>query len=139
MSDGLLIVIAVATVVTAIVQVGVVVFALRAAKRLGDTMQRLERDLQPVMANLRTVSTDIARATATAAAQVERAEQALTDLSRSVDSAATTLQGYISSPITNGLAILQGLRTAFDVLRDFRRPQKRPEPDVERHDDLFIG
>ena len=139
MTEGLLVVIAVATAVTAIIQVGVVVFAVRAARQVGDTMQRIERDLKPVVANLHAVSVDIARAASAAASQVERAERALSDLSRSVDSAASTLQGYMSSPITNGLAVIQGLRTAFDVLRGFHRPRKRAQPQPARHDEMFIG
>lgn len=140
MTDGLLIVIAVATVVVAVIQVSAVVFALRAAKELGGTLQRLQRDLQPVLVNLRTASSDIARATSAAASRVERAEQRLGELSRSVDGAAATLQGYMSSPITNGLALIQGVRAAFGVLREFRRPSPRAQPEAAaNHDDMFIG
>ena len=126
MTDGLLMVIAVATVVVAVIQVGIVVFALRTAREIGDTLRRLERDIQPVIANFRAASDDIARAASTAVAHVERAEQAISDLSRSVDHAASRLGGFARVPFNNVFAVIEGLRSAYYVLRDLRRPRQRP-------------
>ena len=152
MTDGLLVVIAVATVVVAVIQVAVVVFGLRAAREIGETLRRLERDIHPVIANFRAASDDIARAASAAAAHVERAEQAISDLSRSVDHAASRFGSFARVPFNNVFAVIEALRTAFDVLRDLRRPRQRPaaKPSdgarpaddakrAEPDDELFIG
>ena len=73
MTDFFLGVIAAAVVVMAAIQVAVVVFAARAARRLDRLADRFERDIQPVVASLQAVAADAARATALAAAQIERA------------------------------------------------------------------
>ena len=80
MTDLFLGIIAVAVLVMAIIQVAAIVFAARAARRVGEAMARLEEDMRPIVANLKTVSADAARISSMAAAQAEQAEQVLTRL-----------------------------------------------------------
>jgi alkylated DNA nucleotide flippase Atl1 len=79
----------------AIIQVAAIVFATRAARQVGDVMHRFERDVKPIVANLQVVSSEAARVSSAAAAQVQRAEQLMSDLTRRVDETAAALQSGI--------------------------------------------
>ena len=74
MTNVLLGIIAAGVVVMAVIQVAAIVFAMSAARRIGQVADRLERDLTPVVSNLHTVTSEAARMTALAAAQMERAD-----------------------------------------------------------------
>ena len=63
-------IIAVATLATAIVQIGVLVAAGRAAKRVDRLADRVERELTPLFASLNAIGQDAARAASLATAQV---------------------------------------------------------------------
>ena len=147
-------VIALAVVVIAAIQVAAVVFAARAARRVGEVVSRLEQDVRPIvvnlqaisqearpiLANLQAMSADAARATSAAAAQVERAEKLIGDLSKRLDDTAAALQHTIIKPARHGFALFQGLKVALGALR---APQGRDaahkRTSVEEEDALFIG
>jgi hypothetical protein len=107
-------------------QVAAVVFGMRAARRLGDTLNRLEQDVRPIMANVQAMSADAKRATALAHAQVERADRLLSDVTRRVDDTLTIVQRTILAPARDGLAIFQGIKAAFAAFRDFKARPRRP-------------
>ena len=67
MNDLFLGVIAAAVLVMAIIQVAAIVYAARAARRLGEAFARLEQDVRPILASLQALSADAARATRVAA------------------------------------------------------------------------
>ena len=67
MSEIFLGVIAGAVVVMAVVQVGSIVFAARAVRRLEHLVHQLEHDVRPMVASLQALTADAARATALAA------------------------------------------------------------------------
>ena len=113
MTNVFLGVIAVAVLVMAGIQVAAVVLAARAARRIDSLADRLERDIQPVVANLNALTGEAARATALATAQVERVDGLFSDL-------AAALTGWLSA------------------FRDFRKPAARRQG-VEDDDALFIG
>lgn len=139
MSDVLLGVIAIAVVTMAIVQVAAIVFALRAARRVGDAVDRFERRVEPLVASLQTLAADASRATTVATAQVDRAARIMTDLSKRVDDTAAALQASIVAPAREGYAVLQGLLAALAAIRaGIARTPKRPAVG-EEEDALFIG
>jgi hypothetical protein len=131
-------IIAFAVLVMAIIQVAAIVFAARAARRVGDAVGRLENDVRPIVMNLQALSADAARAAASAAAQVERAEQMLADLSKRVDDTVVSLQKSILAPARDGLAVLHGIRAALAAFRAGETPRRRGAH-VEEEDALFIG
>ena len=138
MSDLFLGVIAGSVVVMAAIQVAAIVFAVRSARRVGDAVSRLEQHVTPIVADLQTISSQAARATSVATAQIERAEQLITDLSRRVEETATALQSSIIRPAREGLAVVQGVIGAFSALS--QRPAPRPRPaQADDEDPLFIG
>jgi hypothetical protein len=133
--------IALGVMVMAIIQVAAIVFAARAARRVGDAVARLEDDVRPIVANLKSMSDDAARATAVAAAQIDRAEKMIGDLSKRLDDTLTLVQNSIVRPAREGFAILQTLKAAFSAFRSERsRDQGRNRPgNAEDEDALFIG
>lgn len=138
MTDVYLGIIALAVLVMAIIQVAAVVFAARAARRVGDAVSRFEDDVRPIVRNLQVMSAEAARATTAAAAQVDRAERMLGDLSHRVDETLTTLQKTILVPARDGMALLHGIRAALAALRSGDGRRTRPSHQ-EEEDALFIG
>lgn len=137
MSDLFLGLIALAVLVMATIQVAAVVFAVRAARRVGDAVSRLEQDVRPIVANLHTMSADAARATSVAAAQVERVEKLVGEVSRRVDETAAAVQSSIVGPAREGYAMIQAVMAALGALRQSGTARKRPA--AEEEDPLFIG
>jgi hypothetical protein len=137
-SDVFLGVIAVAVAIMAIVQLGAIVFALKAARRVDEAVTRLERDVQPIVANLQSLSANAAQASGIAAAQAERATEMIVSLAKRVDDTAAVVQSSIVGPAREGYAIFQGVLAALATLRQGPPPRKRP-PTTDDEDALFIG
>jgi outer membrane murein-binding lipoprotein Lpp len=109
-------VIAVSVLAMAAGQVAAFVLAARAVRRMGETVDRLERDVRPIVANVQAVSADAARVSAQAVVQAERAERLLDDAGRRVDETLDTVQRTILAPVRDGVALFQGLKAALGVL-----------------------
>ena len=131
-------IIAVAVLVMAVIQVAAIVFAMSAARRIGQVADRLERNLNPVVSNLQTITSEAARMTTMAAAQVERADRMFADLSRRAEqvmAAVPTLLG----PAGKGLAFLNGIKAALAAIHELRRSSRRGAAHPDDEDALFIG
>lgn len=122
-SDVFLGIIALAVVVMAAIQVGVIIVALRLSKRAGETIARFEADVRPIVANLQSMSTDAAKAASIATAQVQRAEQLISD---------------VTARVNDAFAVVQGLVGALAAFRAASPPARRPAA-AEDEDPLFIG
>ena len=130
-------VIAVATFVMACIQVGIIVFALRLAKRVDAMANTVEREIKPLLASVNDVSQNAARVSSLAAAQMERADQLFATVTRRVDETFTLLQTAIIEPAREGRAIATGIRAAVAAFRQLRAARARTRIDDE--DALFIG
>lgn len=139
MSDVFLGVIALAVLVMAVIQVAAIAFAIRAARRVGDAVGRLEQEVKPIMANVQAVSSEAARAAGVAAAQVDRLEGLVGEISRRVDETAAAVQSSIVVPAREGYAVLQGLLAALAAFRQGGGPSRRGPTAAEEEDPLFIG
>ena len=138
MTDVWLGIIAVAVLVMAVIQVAAIVFAMSAARRIGQVADRLERNLNPVVSNLQTITSEAARMTTLAAAQVERADRMFADLSRRAEqvmAAVPTLLG----PAGKGFAFLNGIKAALAAIHELRRSSRRGAAHPDDEDALFIG
>ena len=131
-------VIAVSVLVMALIQVGAIVFAARLARRVEALLGRVERDLQPAMERLTSMSGDASRAATLAAAQVERVDRALDDLTRRADRTVAHVQRALSRPQREGAAVVAGVRGFVSSLRDQRRA-RRATSALDDDDALFIG
>jgi hypothetical protein len=131
--------IAAGVVTMAIIQVAAIVFALRAARRVGDAVSRFEQDLQPIVANLQSLTSEAVRATNVATAQVERASQMMSDLARRVDETAAAVQSSIVRPAREGYAIFQGILAALAAFRTAPPSRSKRPATADEEDALFIG
>ena len=137
MSEVFLGIIAAAVLVMAVIQVAIVVIASRTASRLTALASQLEHDIRPLVTNLQTIAADAARATAVAAAQVDRADKLFTDMSSRFDQTLTTVQDALLSA-ARGNAWMAAVKAVLAAYRDFRSPSRRSST-VEEEDALFIG
>jgi len=133
-------VIAVAVTVMAAIQVGIVVYGGRLARRVDALTTQVEREIKPLLAHLTTIGEEAARASTLAAAQVERVDRLFADVSLRVEETAHAVQSAIVAPAREGLALISGVRAAFDAIRGLRQgaaPARTTAHDDE--DPLFIG
>jgi len=128
-------IIAVTSLVTAIVQVSMLLAAGRLVKRLSQLTEQVEQELKPIFGHLNTIARDAAHATSLARAQVERADRLVADILQRVEQVVRTAQTLMSGPVRDGAAIVSAFRAAFNAFRDFKGRRAR-RPDDE--DALFI-
>ena len=136
-TDVFLGVIAAATLITSILQVGVLVAAGRLAMRLMRLVDRLEREVKPIFSHLDAIGRDAARAASLAAAQVERADGLFADLTQRIETTMDTVQTAVGTPAREGAAILAGFRAALATFRGVRGNRGR-RARGEDEDALFI-
>jgi len=131
-------IIAVAVLVMAVIQVAAIVFAMSAARRIGQVADRLEQNLNPVVSNLQTITSEAARMTTLAAAQVERADRMFADLTRRAEQLMATVPTLLG-PAGKGLAFLNGIKAALAAIQELRRSSRRGSAHPDEEDALFIG
>jgi hypothetical protein len=135
-TDVFLGIIAVATLATAIVQIGVLVAAGLLAKRVARLTEQVERELSPLLASLNAIGQDAARAASLATAQVERVDKLFGDLVTRAEETMGVIQAAIAMPAREGAALLSGFRAVIDALRRGGRPSRGRTSEDE--DALFI-
>ena len=129
-------VIAAATLVTAIAQVGLFLAAGRLARRLERLTDKIETDLAPIVGHVNAIGRDASRAASLAAAQVERVDRLFADLTQHVEQLMRTVQTAVGGTAREGAAILAGFRAAVTVLRETRANRARTRAEDEAG--LFI-
>ena len=141
MSNVFLGLIAVATVAMAVVQVGLIVVAVRLARRVDALSVQVEREILPLVQKLSQVADNLQQASALATAQVERLDRLFAGASKRADETMSLVQSAVLGPIREGLAVVAALRGVIGAVRSFRRGGG-PSRAVARFDDedpLFIG
>ena len=139
MNDVYLAVIAVAVAVMAVIQVAAIVVAMRAARRVGDAVARLEGDMRPIVANLKAMSADAARTASIASAQAQKAEHLIGDLTARVNSTVAVVEETVIGPAREAYAVVQGLLAAVGAFRQGAPAPGRRAASTEEEDSLFIG
>jgi hypothetical protein len=133
-------VIASATLIMAIIQVGAILAALRLTKQAQAMIASVQQDVRPLIARANGIADEATRTVALATAQAEKVDTVVTDLSRRVEETAAVLQEAIITPAREGMAIVAAIRAALGALgggwRDLRPRHRRP---TDEEDPLFIG
>ena len=119
-SEVFLGIIAFATLTTAIAQIGIFIAAGLLARRLDRLAKEVHGELRPIFGHLDAIGRDTSRATALAAAQVERIDRVCNDLVQRIDDAVGAFQNGLSAPVREGRAMLSGLRAALAAIRELR-------------------
>ena len=130
-------IIAVATLATAVVQVGLLISATLLAKRMGRFVDEVEREVKPIIGHLQSVSRDASRAAAIAVAQVERVDALVSDVATKLDQTITTIHSAIAAPAREGRAWIMGFQAVMAAIREFRSSSSRGRTRDE-DDGLFI-
>jgi hypothetical protein len=131
-------VIAAATLLMALLQLGVAITALRLVKRVDRLTAEMQQEIRPLIARAQAVAEDASRIAALSAAQVERVDAIMATMGRRVDETATVLQQAIVAPAREGIALLAAFRAGIAALRGSRSPQPGAGR-LEEEDALFIG
>lgn len=133
-------VIALSVSVMAAIQVGIIVYGARLARRVDALAGQVDREIKPLLTHLNAIGEEAARATALAAAQVERVDRLFADVTQRVEETATAVQSAIVAPAREGLALLSGVRAAFEALKGMRQAGTPAHATATDEDDpLFIG
>lgn len=141
MSDSasvFLAIIAVATAIMALIQIGAIIAIVRLATQVRDLVATLQVEIRPLIARTTAIAEDASRTASIAAAQAEKIDALFTSLARRVDDTAAVVQEAIIVPAREGLAIVAALKAGLSVLKGFRFP-RGPKAGVEDEDALFIG
>jgi hypothetical protein len=129
-------VIAAATLITALAQVGFIVATGRLARRLERAADDMQREVRPLVEHLDAIGRDARRASSLAAAQLERVDCMAANLADRLDRTLNTLQTAAAGGVREGAAMLAAFRAAMAVVREFRASRARAGADDD--DALFI-
>jgi hypothetical protein len=131
-------IIAAATLIMALIQVGAIVAVLRLAKQAQATLSMVQRDVQPLIARANELAGEASKTMTLATAQAEKVDRMVTDLTQRIDETSVIVQQAIVTPAREGIAIVSGIKAALGALRgaDFRGRASRH---AEEEDPLFIG
>ena len=137
-SQVFLAVIAVATAVMAIVQIGAIVVLARVAGQVQGILTTIQTDVRPLIVRANAIAEEASKTATLATAQAQKIDRLLTDLTRRVDETSAIIQQAILTPAREGMAIIAALKAGFSALKGFRDLRGRPGG-VDDEDALFIG
>lgn len=132
-------IIALATLVMALIQVGAIVAALRLAKQAQQVITSVQQDVKPLLARANAIAEEASRTVALATVQAQKVDRLVTDLSVRVEDTAALLQEAIVTPAREGLAIVAAIRAGLGALRGLRESEPHGRRAAEEEDPLFIG
>ena len=136
-------VMAVALVVMAAIQIGLIIVAVRVAKQMSVADRRIcAARSGPLSEKIHRIADDAARATSLAALQVERIDQMVSSTASRVDEhARQVLQGLMGGPVRQGATAIAVFRAAFAMFREWqgRKPAAVLVADRDDDDALFVG
>ncbi len=139
LSEVFLGVIAVGTLVMALIQVGAIIAAMRLARQAQQMIASMQQEVRPLLAKASAMADEASRTVALATAQAEKVDHVVTDLSRRVEETAAVLQEAIVTPAREGMAIVAAVRATLGALRGWRDVHPRHRRASEEEDPLFIG
>ena len=101
---------AVATGLMALIQIGVLIYGARLVRRLNALANRLERQIDPLLVQMKEVEADVTRAARLGTEQVERADLLVTRLAQRVEDTVDVAQRFIVEPVRQGGTVFEALR-----------------------------
>jgi uncharacterized protein YoxC len=125
-----------ALVVMAIVQVALVVVAIRLSRQATNTVEEVRREIRPLLEKATKMTDDAMRATALALAQVERIDELMGRTVERIDDVFSIVHDTVVRPLRQGTALVAGLRAALAFFRSRQGKSRRGRDD---EDALFIG
>ena len=129
-------VIAVASLATSIGQLALLVSTARMAKRAERLMDTVEQEIRPILGHLNTIGRDASHAASLAAVQVERVDHVFGMLVQRLEETVDAIQSVVLKPAREATALVVGIRTALNFIKELRTARARSRADDE--DALFI-
>jgi ElaB/YqjD/DUF883 family membrane-anchored ribosome-binding protein len=117
MSEVFLGVIAAATLLMALVQIGVLIAGLIAMKRLNAVLIRVEDTAKPVLARVNDLAVDTRESIAAVRAQIDRVERQTLHVLTRTNQAVQRVESYLVAPAREGIALAAGARALFGAFR----------------------
>ena len=141
-------IIAISTLVMALLQIGALVAGAIAARKIQARVARLEQEVaqqvqpllqqvQPLLDRVQVMSADATRISALAVQQAEKADVALTSAAKRMDQTLAVVQNAVVAPAREGMALAAALRAAVGSIRKGGHRRVRTPGDDD--DALFIG
>jgi hypothetical protein len=138
-SEVFLGVIALGTLIMALIQVGAIIAALRLAKQAQQMLASVQQEIRPLVAKANAMADEASRTVALATTQAQKVDRLVTDLSRRAEETAAVLQEAIITPAREWMAVGAAIRASFGALRGWRNAQPGNRRAAEEEDPLFIG
>lgn len=132
-------VIAVATLLMALIQIGAIIAVLKIAKQAQEVLTSVQRDVKPLIARAGEIADEASKTAALATAQAQKVDKLVTDLTRRVDETSALVQQAIVTPAREGMAVVAAIRAGLSAFRGFGDFRGRPGRHGEGDDALFIG
>jgi len=133
-------VIAVATLVMALVQIGAIVVLARVAGQVQSIVATIQSDIRPLIARANVIAEEASKTAVLATAQAQKIDRMMTDLTRRVDETSAVIQHAILTPAREGMAIMAAFKAGFSVLKGLgMRDMRGRHGGVDDEDALFIG
>ena len=140
MNDVFLGVIAVATAVMALVQIGAIVMLARVSGQVQSIVATIQSDIRPLIARANVIAEEASKTAVLATAQAQKIDRMMTDLTRRVDETSAVIQHAILTPAREGMAIMAAFKAGFSVLKGLgMRDMRGRHGGVDDEDALFIG
>jgi len=136
-SELFLAVIALSTLIMALVQVGAIIAILKIARQTQQAVSDLQRDVKPLIAKATAVADEATRTATLVTAQTQKIDRLLTDFTVRFDQTSAVVQQAIITPAREGMAIVAAIRAGVGALRR-AAPARHGRP-AEEEDPLFIG
>jgi hypothetical protein len=131
-------VIAVSTLLMALMQIGAVLVLARVAGQVRDVAATLQQDIRPLLVRATSIAEEAQKTATLATAQAQKIDRLMTDLTRRVDETSLVIQEAIITPAREGMAIFAAVKAGLAALRGFRDFRSRAGA-VDDEDALFIG
>jgi signal transduction histidine kinase len=128
-------IIAVATLITAILQVVLLVAAAQLVRRLMKFVADLDRQITPIIGHVDSIARDASRVASLATAQIERADQVLNSAVVRIEELLSHMQTLVVNTLREGNALMMGVRAVMAAIRAFQGRKRRRAEDDET---LFI-
>lgn len=129
-------VIAVATLTTAIGQIGMFVAANRLSRKIEGLVASVEQEVKPIFGHLNAIGHDASRAASLATSQVERIDRLIATLTERLSELLHTLQESVARPARDSAAIVAGFKAAMRVVQELRTNRARAR--AEDEEAMFI-
>jgi hypothetical protein len=138
-SEIFLAVIAAATLVMALIQVGAIVAAARVLRQVQQSITTVQQDIRPLIAKAADVADEAKRTAAIATAQAEKVDRLVSHLAVRAEDTASVVQQAIITPAREGLALVAALKAGLGALRGPGYGRPRAHRTADEEDPLFIG